>query len=425
MGPILFAVFILGMLLGIPIAFAIGVSTVATLPLASTLPFLVLPQRMYVSLDSFPLLAVPLFILAGNLMETGGISQRLVALANVLVGRIRGGLGLTVIVSTIFFSGLSGSSNADTAAIGSVTIPAMLKKGYPAPLAAAIVAAAGGTGILIPPCILMILYGVITGTSIGGLFAAGFIPGFMMGAAILALTYFNARRMNLPTEPPVACREAVQVGIRSILPLMMPVIILGGILGGIFTATEAAGVSVLYAFLLSVVIYREIKLKDLPQILLSSCKTVGIVMLLLSMSSIFAWLLAADQVPQKLAGFMLQVSSAPWVFLLLTNVVLFIAGCFLDGAAALIILVPILAPIAAKLGIDPIHFGIVVVANLGIGLITPPVGLSLYIACGIARVKLEEVVRPVLPYVIVLFATLLVLTYVPKVTTFLPRLMGF
>ncbi|MGE5620790.1 MAG: TRAP transporter large permease [Sphingomonadaceae bacterium] len=425
MGPVLFAVFILSMLLGIPIAFAIGVASVATLPFFSSIPYLVIPQRMYASLDSFPLLAVPLFILAGNLMETGGISQRLVALANVLVGRIRGGLGLTVIVSTILFSGLSGSSNADTAAIGSVTIPAMLKKGYPPSLAAAIVAAAGGTGILIPPCINMILYGVIANTSIGALFAAGFIPGFIMGASILVLTYVKARQMGLPTEPPVACGEAGRVVLRSILPMMMPLIILGGILGGVFTATEAAGVAVLYAFVLSVLIYREIKLQDIPRILLMSCKTVGIVMLLLSMSSIFAWLLAADQIPQKLAGFMLQVSSAPWVFLLLTNIVLFVAGCFLDGAAALIILVPILAPIATKLGIDPVHYGIVVVANLGIGLITPPVGLTLYIASGIARVKLEEVVRPVLPYVLALFATLLVITYLPEVTLFLPRLMGF
>ena len=425
MGPILFVVFVIGMLMGLPIAFAIGVANAITLPLTSNLPFLVLPQRMYVSLDSFTLLAVPLFILAGNLMETGGISKRLVTLANVLVGRVKGGLGLTVIVSTIFFSGLSGSSNADTAAIGSVTIPPMLKKGYPPAFAAAIVASAGGMGILIPPCILMILYAVIANASIGGLFAAGFIPGFIMGASILVLTYYKARQMDLPTEPAVTCGEAVKAGLDSILPMMTPVIIIGGILGGIFTATEAAGVSVLYAFILSVLIYREIKLSDLPGILVSSCKTIGIVMLLLAMSSIFAWLLAADQVPLKLASFMLSVSSEPWVFLLMTNILLFIAGMFLDGAAALIILVPILAPIATKLGIDPIHFGIVVVANLGVGLVTPPVGLSLYIACGIARVTLEQVFRPVLPYVAVLFVTLLVITYVPQITLFLPRLMGF
>ncbi|HEX2923116.1 MAG TPA: TRAP transporter large permease subunit, partial [Chloroflexota bacterium] len=241
MGPILFAIFILGMLVGIPIAFAIGVATVFTLPVMTTISSLVIPQRMYTSLDSFTLLAIPLFILAGNLMETGGISQRLVALANVLVGRIRGGLGLTVIVSTIFFSGLSGSSNADTAAIGSVTIPPMLKKGYPRPLTAAIVAAAGGTGILIPPCINMILYAVIANVSIGGLFAAGFLPGFVMAASILVLTYVTACKMKLPTEAPVSCGEAARVGLHAILPMMMPVIILGGILGGIFTATEAAG----------------------------------------------------------------------------------------------------------------------------------------------------------------------------------------
>ncbi|HEX2987596.1 MAG TPA: TRAP transporter large permease, partial [Chloroflexota bacterium] len=314
---------------------------------------------------------------------------------------------------------------ADTAAIGSIMLPSMVRRGYPRPLATAIVAAAGGMGILIPPCILMIIFALAANVSVGYLFAAGFVPGALMGLSLMVMVYMVAGREGLPREERSNCGEMFRAFVEAVPPLLMPVIILGGIISGIFTATESAVVAVLYGALLSLLVYRELHLSDIPRILLDSAKLTGVVTLLIGMSSTFAWILATQQIPQAIASGMLSISKEPWAFLMLVNILLLFVGTFMDATPAVIILVPILFPVATKLGIDPIHFGIVMVANLGIGFITPPVGTCLYVAAGIGKVSIEQLVKPLLPFLAMMILTLIIITYMPDVTLFVPRLTGY
>ncbi len=425
MAVILFGTFLVLLLLSVPISYSLGIASLAAMLTQGSMPTTIIAQRMFTGLDSFPLLAVPFFILAGAFMETGGISARLVRLASVLVGHIRGGLGMVVIVSTMFFSGISGSCAADAAAIGSIMIPSMSRRGYPRALAGAIVAAAGGMGILIPPSITMILIGLTANVSIGYLFIAGFLPGALMGLSIMLLVYLLAGRHGLPRETRSSCGEMVTAAIDAVPPLMMPVIILGGILSGVFTATEAAVVAVIYGAILSLVVYRELHLRDVPAILVSSAKLTGIVMLLVGVSSTFAWILASQYIPQMIAEGMLSMSSEPWLFLLMVNLLFLFVGTIMDAPPAIIMLVPIIYPIARKLGIDDIHFGTVLVANLGIGLVTPPVGVVLYVAASIGKTSIEELSKPLLPFFGTMILALLVITYLPDVTLFVPRLLGY
>jgi C4-dicarboxylate transporter DctM subunit len=424
MAALLFSVFVGLLVLAVPIALSLGLSSMAVL-VAGGFPTTVLAQKMFTGLDSFPFLAVPFFILAGSLMETGGISARLVRLATVLVGHVRGGLGMVVVVATIFFSDISGSSVADTAAIGSIMIPTMLKRGYPAPISTAIVAAAGAAGILIPPCITMIIYALVANVSVGYLFAAGFVPGALMALSLMVLIYYIARRDGLPAETRATFREFREALWAAVPTMLMPVIILGGILSGVFTATESAVVAVAYGAFLSLVVYRELRPSDVPAILLNTAKLTGMVMLVVGMSTTFAWVLTTQQVPQSLTAWMLSVSSSPWVFLLMVNVLLLVVGTFMDATAAVVVLMPLLYPIAQQMHIDLIHFGIVITANLGLGLIHPPLGMALFIAAGIAKVSVEEVIRPMLPFLAVMIAALLIITYVPAITLFVPRLLGY
>jgi C4-dicarboxylate transporter DctM subunit len=417
----LFTILLAGIAIGLPIAVCLGLASVAALFLNSTLPLGLVAQRIYVGLDSFPLLAAPLFILAGALMETGGISERITRLAYTLVGHIRGGPGMVVVVGTMIFSGISGSSTADTAAIGSVMILTMVRRGYPKAFATAVVAAAGGMGILIPPCIIMIIYGLLTNTSIAALFLGGFLPGLVMGATVLGATYWMARREGLPVEAQFSLRETGVALRRSFWALMMPAIIMGGILFGIFTVTEAAVVAVVYGFLVAMFIYRDLDWSDLPRILIDSSVTTGAVMLVVGMAAIFAWLLTSEQVPLKVAEGLSAISSNPWFFLLLVNLSYIVIGCVFEVTAALIMTVPILLPVALSYGVDPVHLGIVVTANMGIGLVTPPVGVCLYVACGISGAPIESVTRPLAPFLAVMIGTLLVITYLPEITLFLPR----
>jgi C4-dicarboxylate transporter DctM subunit len=332
---------------------------------------------------------------------------------------------MVVIVATIFFSGISGSSAADTAAIGSIMIPSMVNRGYPRPLATAIVASAGGMGILIPPCITMIIFALTANVSVGYLFAAGFVPGALMGLSLMVMVYLVARKQGLPSEPRTACGGVFRAFIAAVPPLVMPIIILGGILSGVFTATESAVVAVIYGMFLSMFVYRELHLKDVPGIMVASAKLTGVVMLLLGMCSTFAWLLATQQIPQMIASSMLSVSSSPLVFFLLVNILFLFVGCFMDATPAIIILVPILFPVATKLGIDPIHFGTVLVANLGIGFITPPVGTCLYVAASIGKCSIEDLAKPLLPFLGMMIVTLMIITYIPDVVLFIPRMTGY
>lgn len=419
----LFGMMFVLILANMPIAFAIGIATLISLWLHTPVPSVVVPQRILVSLDSYVMLSIPLFILAGYLMETGGISERIVRLANALVGFIRGGLAMVVIVATIIFSGLSGSSVADTAAIGSVMIPTMSRRGYSKEFSTALVAAAGGMGILVPPCILMIIYAMLTETSVAQLFAAGFLPAFIMGLGMILITYAIARRRGFPVEAHFSIQEVLGAARRAFLPLLMPFIILGGILLGVFTVTESAAVAVVYGFVLTMLVYREIHLRDLPGILVKTAVTTGVVSLLIAMSTAFGWVMGRERIPHLIAEFIGSISSSPVIFLLAVNILLLITGTFMDGAAAIILMVPILAPIGAALGIHPIHFGIVLTANVGIGMVTPPFGLTLFTACGIGGVGISDIFKDLLPFIAVMIVALFLITYWPSMTLFVPRLL--
>ncbi len=412
---------LLGMAIGIPIASSLGLASALALYVHGSLPITLLPQRIFVGLDSFPLLAAPLFILAGGLMETGGISARITQLAQSLVGHIRGGLGMVVVVGTMIFSGISGSSTADTAAIGSVMIPTMIRRGYSKEFATAVVAASGGMGILIPPCIIMVIYGLLTNTSVAALFLGGIIPGLIMGGTVLGATYWNARRLGLPVEAQFSMGELGRALRRSSWALVMPGLIMGGILFGIFTVTEAAVVAVVYGLFVALFIYKELTWADLPRVFTESGVTSGMVMLVVGMASIFGWILTSQQVPLAVANAFAAISSRPWFFLLLVNVAYLAIGSVFEVTAALIMTVPILLPVARAYGIDPVHLGVVITANMGIGLVTPPVGICLYVACGISGASIEKVARPLVPFLAVMIGTLFVITYVPEITLFLPR----
>lgn len=421
MAATLLILLLLAMAIGVPIAVALGGASAIALVLHSDLPITLLVQRAYVGLDSFPLLAAPLFIVAGGLMETGGISLRITALASALVGHIRGGLGMVVVVATIIFSGISGSSTADTAAIGSTMIPAMVRRGYSPAFATAVVAAAGGMGILIPPCIIMVIYGLLTNTSVAALFLGGVVPGFVMGLTMMIAVWWMAKQQGLPVEAAFSPRAVIDATIRAGWALLMPIIIIGGILFGIFTVTEAAAVSVIYGFIVAKFIYRDLNWPDIPRILVESGATTGAVMLVIAMAAIFAWLLTSQQVPLAVANWLAGISTETWFFLFLVNVVFLLIGAVFEVTAALIMTVPILMPLVARYHVDPVHFGVLLTANMGIGLVTPPVGVCLYVACGISKTPIEKVVRPLLPLLGVMIATLMFITYWPELTLYLPK----
>lgn len=416
--------FVVLLLIGAPMAFALGLSGLAFLLGRPEIPLLAIPQRIFAGMDSFTMLAVPLYILAGEFMETGGISQRLIRLASVLVGHIRGGFGMITVVATIFFSGISGSSAADTAAIGSVMIPAMRRHGYTPGQATAIVTAAGGMGILIPPCIAMVVLGGVANLSIGTLFIAGFIPGVLMGLALMGFIYAQARHVDAERRTWPGWREVGRALLDSALALFTPLLILGGILLGVFTATEAAVVAVVYSFIVSVFVYREMNWKDVWGALVRTGNTSAVVMLLIGAASLFSWIMARERIPQALAQGLLSLGGGKIGFLLLVNLVFLVIGSVLEGAPAIIILVPLLMPIAQRLGIDPIHFGVMLIANIGVGFALPPTGLCLLVAASTARVRVTEVVRPLAPYLGVMALTLLVITYVPWFTLILPKVAG-
>ncbi|MFB3816224.1 MAG: TRAP transporter large permease [Candidatus Methylomirabilales bacterium] len=420
---LLFALLAVLILANAPISLALGLASTVAAAVQAKGPLLFIPQKIFTSLDSFPLLAVPLFILAGSFLETGGVGRRLVHLVNVLVRHLPGGLGMVVVLATMVFSEISGSSAADAAAIGSVTIPAMLRLGYTPAFATAIVAAAGGAAVLIPPSIAAVIYGWQANTSVGALFAAGFIPGFATALALIVYIYVTARRQRFPVEAKASWPETGRALVEALPALLMPVIILGGIFAGLFTATESAAVAVFYGVGVALLYYREIGWRDIPAILVESAVITGIVGLLLGMASVFGWVLTTLQIPLKLANAILAVSGSLWVFLLLVNLLLLVAGCFLNATAILVVIVPILIPMAERFGMDLVHFGIMVIANLGIGYVTPPVGTCLYVACSISKAPMDKVIRPLIPLLLVMVAMLLVVAFAPGLTLLVPRLL--
>jgi len=420
---LLVIVFVVLLVLGMPVAFSMALATIAGF-LALGIPLETVAQKMMSGIEPFPFVAIPLFVLAGALMETSGISRRLVALASAIVGHIRGGLGIVVVASEVLFSGISGSSVADASAIGSILIPSLVKAGYPPERAAAIVAAASGMGILIPPCLVMVILGAMSGLSISALFIAGFLPGILMAITLSIVIHIQARRGILPGARGKFSWAALRHALReAILPLGMPVVLFGGILGGVTTATEAAVLAVLYALVLDVVIYREITRKDLGRMLVQTGITTAAVSVLAGFATGMSWTFATTGVPQMIAGALQQVTSSPFILLALVTLTLIVFASLLDGLPALIIFYPILSVTVAKYGIDPLHFGLLAVAALGIGLVVPPVGLLLVVVAQIGRVSLGAVTLPMLPYIAILVATLLLIAYVPWVVLVLPRLL--
>lgn len=405
-----------------PVAFALGIAAAIGLAVSGAAPLLVVPQRMLEGADSFVLLAIPLFILAGALMETGGISARLVHLAKVLIGHVRGGLGQVVVVSEMLFSGISGSTIADVSAIGSLMVPALVRAGFKPARAVAIVSAASAMGILVPPCLLMVIIAQIAGLSVGALFLAGFIPAAVLAAAIMLLIYVQARREGIAGEPRASLAELGRALRGALVPLMMPVIIFGAILGGIADPTEAAVLAVLYAFIIGVFVYKEIPWRALPKILVDCAVTSGVVIFMVGAASSFSWLLAVEQVPTHLANAMLAVSREPWFFFVVSILIFVVLGALLEGLPAVIICLPIFLPITAKLGIDPLHYSVVVVAAIGLGLFLPPVGVGLYVAASFASLRVDQAMRAMMPYVLVLFVGILILIAIPWLTLVVPQL---
>jgi len=418
-------VFVICLVIGVPIAFSLGTASLVYLLLKGVSVGLV-AQRMFTGLDSFPFMAIPFFIMAGELMNSSGITRKLVNLSTVLVGHLRGGLGHVNIVTSMFFAGITGSAVADASAVGSMLIPGMTEEGFDLDFSAALTAAAAVVGPIIPPSIPFVVYALLSSTSVAALFLSGIFPGILVGFSLMAVTYVVARRRNYPRSSRwPTLREAASAILHGVVPLLMPLIILGVILGGLFTATEASGIAVVYALVIGVFVYRNLKAVTVYRILLSTAKTTGVVFLVIACSNIFNWALVVEQVPQKMAYVVSTVIRNRAVLLLAINLVLLFVGCFMEGTAAMIILVPILLQITASYGIHPVMLGTIVVLNLMIGLLTPPVGLCLFVVCGITKLSLEKVSRAVVPFLIAEIAVLMLVTYVDPISLFLPRYFGY
>lgn len=420
MGQILFGLFAVFIILGIPIGFVLALASIGAI-FNADYPIILLSQRFFTSLDSFPLMAIPLFMLAGAIMGYGGITRRIVNFALSFVGNIRGSLAHVVSISGIIMGGISGSGVADTAAIGTIMIPEMTKRKYDLGFSAALVAASGSIGLIIPPSIAMIIYGVTTNASIGDLFVAGIIPGVLIGAGFLLYSYYVAKKYDYPKEGKVSLQGKWESFKDASWALAMPFIIIFGIRGGIFTATEGGAVVSAYCLLISMFVYKEIKIKDLPKIMYEAAVSTATIATIIAATSLFSWLLASQQIPQQITTALLGVTDNKVLLLLIINFLLLIAGMFLDSGPAIMLLAPILAPVAITLGVDPVQFGVLMVINLTIGLLTPPVGTAMYVASNISGVPILPLSKKLMPFLAIMITVLLLVTYVPAVTTIFIR----
>lgn len=409
--------------LSIPVAVSIALAAIFGITFFSNLPLLIVPQKMFTGLDSFPLMAVPFFILAGNLMMRGGISHRLVEFAKALVGGMQGGLASTCVVTCMIFAAISGSSIATTFAIGSILIPAMVRHGYPVKMAATIQASSAGLGVIIPPSVPLILFAVSTETSITQLFLAGFGPGVLVAAALLLMVQAWCRLKGYGTDDRAESLPLARSFVSAIWALLMPVIVLGGIYGGIFTPTEAAAVAVVYALVLGLVVYREMRPSELPNILRDSAMNSGAVMMIIAAASLFSFLVSVSGMPNAIGNWAEGTFTSGWTFLLAINVLLLFVGMFIETSAAILVLAPILTPVAISFGIDPVHFGVVIVVNLALGMFTPPLGVNLFAASAVAEVPVQQLFGALIVPVLTVVAALLLTTFVPEVALFFPSLL--
>src|SRR5690554_57560 len=425
---VLVASFIFFLTIGVPVAFSIGLSALTTMLVSfDALPaFATMAQRMATGLESFSLLAIPFFILAGQLMNSGGIAIRLIEFAKVLVGRFPGGLAFVNVMANMLFGAISGSAAASASAIGSIMGPQMKKEGYEENFSAAINVTSATTGLAIPPSNVLIVYSLASGgVSIAALFMAGYIPGILTGLALMLVGGIYAYRKKYPIGEAIGFKAGIKKFIAAIPSLFMLVIVIGGIVAGYFTATEASAIAVVYCLVLAF-FYKEVKMKDLPSILVKTVKTTGIIMLLIATSIGLSWVMSFENIPQTVSDGLLSVSSNPFVILLMINLILLFVGIFMDMTPAVLIFTPIFLPIVTtQLGLDPIHFGIIMILNLNIGLCTPPVGSVLFIGCSVANLKIQDLVKPLIPFFIAMIAVLIIITFFPSITMFVPRLFGF
>ncbi len=421
----LLAVLFVCLAAGVPVAIALGLASIGTLLLFADQSLVSLAQRFFTATQVYPLLAIPFFVLAGTFMTTGGVAKRMIAFANALVGHFRGGLGMAALLACAFFAAVSGSSPATVVAVGSIMIGGMVASGYSRAFASGLICNAGTLGILIPPSIVLVVYGAVTETSIGDLFLAGVLPGLLLTAALLVTVAIAARGQNLPRQPRADWRTLFRTAREAIWGLALVVIILGGIYLGIFTPTEAAAVSAVYAFAVAVFVYRDIRIVEVPRVLLESARITAMLMFIIANAFLFAFVLTTQQIPQAATAWIVDLGLPPWAFLLVLNVLLLLSGSFMEPTSVILILAPIVFPIATELGIHPVHLGILMTVNMEIGLITPPVGLNLFVTAGIAEMPVTAVIRAALPWLGVLLAVLLAITYVPEVSLFLPEALGW
>lgn len=418
--------FVLFLILNVPIAASLGLSAFLALIFeGGRLQPSLVTQLIYSATDSYSLMAIPFFMLAGSLMEVGGLSKRLIEFANACIGHVKGGFGVIAIVTSMFFAAISGSGPATVAALGGILIPAMKEEGYDVRYAAALMATAGAIGIIIPPSVPMIVYAVQAEVSVGNMFMAGFGPGFLIGGLLILVNFFVAKKNNYRgREQKTTTKEKLEAFKNAFFALLMPFIILGGIYGGIFTPTEAAGIAVVYGFVIGMFVYRELRIKDIPTIMVKAAVGSATILFIIMGASAFSYIVVSQGVPAKMAAWVTAATDSKILILILINLVLLIAGCFLDASSAIIVLVPLLLPLAKAVGVNSIHFGVIMVVNLAIGLVTPPVGLDLFVACNIAGISVGDIVKKLVVLLLISLLALLLVTYLPEISLFIPRLAG-
>jgi len=417
------AIFIILITTGVPIAFVLGISSLVYL-IKIGMPLVLIPQRMFVGLNSFLLLAVPLFVVAGKLMNETGITDKLVAFASLLLGRLRGGLAYVNIVASMLFAGITGTGAADTSAIGSVMIPAMIKQGYRADYSAAVTAISSVIGPVIPPSLAMLVYAAIAQVSVAKLFLGGVIPGILLGLVQIAIAAFYARIKHHPLRmEKFTFRRSVKITCEAVVGLVMPLIIIGGILSGVFTATESATIAVFYALLIGFFLYRKLTFSKLKTVLLEAGILIGPILIIIATANLFGWILTAEAIPETIANFIISITSNPYLILLLMNMVFLFVGTFMETLASIILLTPIFLPLITGIGVDPVHFGIILVVNLNIGLATPPLGVCMFIACPLAGISIKDFVKAIWPFLLGSIGVLFLITYIPGLVMFIPNLM--
>ncbi len=408
---------------GVPVAISLGLASITTMLLFADQSLLSLGQRFFHAMQVYPLLAIPFFILAAAFMTTGGVAKRMIAFANALVGHFRGGLAMAALLASAFFAAVSGSSPATVVAVGSVMIAGMVSSGYTKKFASGVICNAGTLGILIPPSLVMVVYGAITESSIGRLFIAGILPGIVLTLAMMGTIMVIAHKQDMPRQKRADLKTLFRTFREAIWGLLLVVIILGGIYAGIFTPTEAAAVSAVYAFLISVFVYKDIGFREVPEVLVDGARVTVMLMFIIANAYMFAFVLTTEQIPQMASAWIIDLGLPVWGFLLVLNILLLLSGNFMEPTSVILILTPILFPIAMEMGIDPIHLGILMIVNMQIGLVTPPVGLNLFVTAGVANMTLEEVIKAALPWLMVLLCVLMLITYIPWISLSVPALL--